>query len=643
MRKHIFRICFVCVSIIFILNLTGIFSYAQTHPANALFTTTPMNATRWIITDWDPIAVNYGIDAGKCIYKEAETKYNYYYLQVIQKPLPTGMTRYQQAVIQKVVENLGMILLNDPTPCGWDLFVINNLKQSGIDDPSRVILWKNATNTYGYEAAKKLFKDIIDRYSYYAGILTAQGISPTSALGREKMITLSATNLRISSSEDFMRAICAQRSLTPTDSRVKYWAGKLARGVPRDVVGPCFDLAIQNYTAFEASAKDILRKQYGRDPVYEELQEKIANMFITVTCYKAFNNQFIASLKSKVGKTAIQELTVADFAKYDIYRVTNYQKYRTYAIIALALVMKGDYKQAAPFLKAIVDGYNTQWAYVQPPLPAIQYPERESKWAAPLTTYPFALAAWFSWNNPALTTDLKTGILRVLNSEGTYWYNNTPVKVSDLNGDSKAEDIGWTAQSLSLSGQMCNYQTWKDRANQYASQTFTITGVNATLTPGYLMPNHGYLPHPQYALGTIGFLGGGALIYKLTSADIPIQFKNNVLNVWAAHKPYINFKNWKWQNVPWTWTDGRDDWGVDVTFASYGLAYLDYIGGIDRNMFTALLNYDYQRYINEGQPLVGSRISAAADNPGTRLMLESVGYERYIYSALFNDPTRRLP
>ena len=59
----------------------------------------------------------------------------------------------------------------------------------------------------------------------------------------------------------------------------------------------------------------------------------------------------------------------------------------------------------------------------------------------------------------------------------------------------------------------------------------------------YILDNHDYHPHPEYALGTMGGLTGAIHFLKVVGVgNIPQEYYHNLANVWNRHRDFIDYR-----------------------------------------------------------------------------------------------------
>lgn len=339
---------------------------------------------------------------------------------------------------------------------------------------------------------------------------------------------------------------------------------------------------------------------------------------------------------------------------------------------AFALAMAGKYSQAQQAINKVIADHLQDYSS--------QGITRSQKWFPySLTMIPFGMASWVSWNY--LDVQTKQNVTDIIKMEANFWTNvvekvktfpasiptefsaESPYKygkyIDIMNGyinDTKEEESSWRASFLSLAANMFpndpNATAWESAARTYAFHTFstgeTYNGIttktvyyNDSGVPNYVIGNHGYTPHPQYALGGgMEELAKGALFYLKVGKTIPYEFKHNVVNVWNAHQPYIDKQSHLFINSPLANTfGGKDDWGADDTWYNTAYVYYDILTG--SNMIDTLTQFEY--YIRNGFNAFPEGVSNNTNiGPDLKYLLDSVVAYRHGSALLFADSSRTL-
>jgi hypothetical protein len=346
------------------------------------------------------------------------------------------------------------------------------------------------------------------------------------------------------------------------------------------------------------------------------------------------------------------------------YYDANWQPYRQKGNRAtiLAVVGKAD-EEAKNLIRDIAQNYSS-W---------------DKTWGSPLPATDFGIASWLMWNK--LDGVTRALVKKAITEEANFWADriekikNTPdapdplhiggtgwtyyESFSGYEVNSRAEENAWTASFLALAANMfpgeTNSHKWDAAAKTYAFHALT-TGENyngittQTLHSDYLLDNHGYHPHPNYAISaSIGELARGALFYYKTGKPIPDEFKHNVLNVWNAHKQYIDFSTYLWQNCNMAIKfRGKDDWDADSTIGDNAFAFVSLLSG-DNSFISDLTAYEY--YILRDYKGSYPRILKDYNNEGgyfgrgagLKYLLDSVAAKRDAVALMFFDPSITLP
>lgn len=197
------------------------------------------------------------------------------------------------------------------------------------------------------------------------------------------------------------------------------------------------------------------------------------------------------------------------------------------------------------------------------------------------------LTAWLLWND--LSQETKTKVKEKMVADANFWLPSTDWPANRYIGNSAGEENAWFASGFALTALMfpneLNASAWETKAKKLAFHSLT-TNVDNTYIDGsktqtlwldYKLENHLIRPHPHYAIGTVGLLGEGALVYFKTSKEVPWEFKHNVASVTNKTLEYINlntlqidFANIEGANcfLPFMRQAGKDDWMADATWFS---------------------------------------------------------------------------
>ncbi len=290
------------------------------------------------------------------------------------------------------------------------------------------------------------------------------------------------------------------------------------------------------------------------------------------------------------------------------------------------------------------------------------------------------LAAWVIWNQ--LDSSTKERVRNVITAEANYWVNKTPLDMETACPHSgitmecyvwktSGEQTAWTADFMALATRMFPgnpaVAAWETAAKSFAFHSFskgeTYDGITVrSIFDDFLMDEHAYHPHPQYAIATIGELGHANLYYvKSGATQVPTEFSHNVVNVWNAHRPYVDFSRYLWNAAmvqteagrAAAWPDeqfsnrgGKDDWGADATWTNNAFAYVSALTG-QQNLISDLTAYEYYIQDYNGYPAAANFRNRAVWGDTLSLewkyMLNAIVAERHAYSLLYNDDSIRLP
>jgi len=265
----------------------------------------------------------------------------------------------------------------------------------------------------------------------------------------------------------------------------------------------------------------------------------------------------------------------------------------------------------------------------------------DKDWGSPIPACDLGVASWLMWDK--LDSGTRNLVQNVIIKEANYWLTQNPQ--SGYINDSKSEENAWTASFLALATNMfpnhANASNWDAKAKLFAFHTFTINenygGITTqTLHSDYLLDNHNYHPNPHYAISAgIGELARGASFYNKTGKNIPDEFKHNVVNVWNAHKPYVSFSNYLWQNCQLAYNfNGKDDWYADATTGDNAFIYVSLLSGND--VISDLSAYEY--YI-----LRDYQGSYPLQPAGLKYLLDSVDAKRNAIALLYYDNSFSFP
>lgn len=221
------------------------------------------------------------------------------------------------------------------------------------------------------------------------------------------------------------------------------------------------------------------------------------------------------------------------------------------------------------------------------------YSKWQKDWTSALIDYPLAMAGWWLKKENNLPPQVEEKLERVLIEEANYRLTREPE--SGWENDTKAEENSWNATVPSwaafLYPQHPNAGLWREQAAKLAFHTFTqgeeYGGVRTrTVGDDFLITNHGYRPHPTYAMVSWGLVGIAALPEILRGADpqklsLGGPFWHNIEAVWQAHQYFIAFTQNKDPNDTRFINcqladdfDGQDDWGSTFASDNGAIAYL---------------------------------------------------------------------
>lgn len=293
------------------------------------------------------------------------------------------------------------------------------------------------------------------------------------------------------------------------------------------------------------------------------------------------------------------------------------QQYRNRANRALALAISGQNKDEVKSLIRKVAGDIDTWYAL---------------FTGPVVATDLGFSSWIIWNDLDANDrqQVKSAIVKTVDR----WKNTLS---SGYIGDTQAENNSWKAALFSLAYNMFpndpSAGDWNAKAKLFAFHTFT-TGetyggaTTQTIYSNYLLDNHNKHPFPEYALVSIGQLGTGAVFYKITGKPIPNEFKHNVINVWNAHKNYVDFQTYLFKDPYCSVTyGGKCEAGEDVTEENIAFKYVSYLTG-DDSIYSNLTAFEY--YIRKDLfpiPLI-SRVSPYIVLTGAA--------ERTTYALVFN-------
>ena len=281
---------------------------------------------------------------------------------------------------------------------------------------------------------------------------------------------------------------------------------------------------------------------------------------------------------------------------------------------------------------------------------ATNYAGWGKQWISPTTAAPYALATWLLW--PNISGDTQSSLKQVIINEANYWLSQNPG--SQYQGETKAEENSWTAGFLAIAANMfphySNSSQWEAKARLFAFHSFSNNESYGGFTtqnvyPNFLVDSHNWHPSPNYGPASF-YLLAGALTYPKTSKNIPEEFKHNLPQVWEAHKPYINFNNYLFQNLrrPDGQIDktGKDDWNMDARYLNGALAWLGKITGNYQDLTNLL---DYEMYISPDYMTfpVDANLPSTAPSYNRKYERNAVSAWNHAYSYLILNDNLKLP
>ncbi|MFC1612169.1 hypothetical protein ACFL6C_14490, partial [Myxococcota bacterium] len=276
------------------------------------------------------------------------------------------------------------------------------------------------------------------------------------------------------------------------------------------------------------------------------------------------------------------------------------------------------------------------------------------RWTSPMTSFAMGMATWLLHDSLSVETrDLVRGYLI---DKANHWAAQAP-KDSYIT-DTGAEENSWRAELLALTGLLYSDDpaspSWLAKAETYAYHTLTVPpdppfgGYDTqTLHPGYLLENHGWLPHLSYLMAaSVGPLGQGAALFSKRGLSVPNGFSHNVALAWGAHEPYLDPSTFLLRDCGMANTyGGKDDWGNDGTSFDSGFAYLDNLQGtswLDAvSEFHFRIRYGLNFFPRDAPvPIYGGRPRYSFV---MRRFMNSVSAFRHAMALLQKDPSLTLP
>ncbi len=425
--------------------------------------------------------------------------------------------------------------------------------------------WDDVVRKYGYDAAKRIYEDVLAHWSEYV-----QGIGDIDTNTKEGWVSFysalvgkSVENLGITTIVEFISQLYADYGMELSDEALAEWKDILSQRISREFVEQLFAEGASEQELITQAKKEVIKNT--------EIQLLI-NFVNQAPNYEDIPADGVA--RAKAGRALVLAYLVkAGYTEY--------------------------FDELNAWIKEAMNGLPTtkeEW-------------ETTGFWHL-CAAYQLGFAAWLVWdkldentqNSVRAIVTICADILferleKIKNSpdEIDPWFGTTYQEAfSNWEGNSRAEENAMCSIILALAANMFSddsrAENWDKGARVFAFHVFTtgetddIMGLySKNLPDNYLMQNHEGI-NPIYGIGTMGNLGMAAQLYVLAGKEIPSEFQHNAVNVFNAFQPYID-ENYQLTlglgSIADTYGDGKDDWGTDVTRLSLAYAYYDYIEGKD--------------------------------------------------------------
>lgn len=164
-------------------------------------------------------------------------------------------------------------------------------------------------------------------------------------------------------------------------------------------------------------------------------------------------------------------------------------------------------------------------------------------WARGIYSAHFTRAAYLMWDE--LDSVTRQGAKQIIFDQAAHYLNRMPEGGHVF--DTKAEENAWHADFLAtvvnLFPDVPDKALLEDKAKCFAYHSITTSqdgaycGISTqTVYDDFTLENHG-LVNPVYAVGTLHFLGSGAMAYELAGRPVPVEFKHNTAEL---HDNFLN-------------------------------------------------------------------------------------------------------